>query len=190
MENVLSSLLQLPPLLPAGNALSLLSLSRSLSRARARALSLLSLHQPLQISLRLLHLDFCEMEWDRGALAIRTVPNLMTFHFALPDPASHDGLWRRAGLANLDCGSAMSSITNFASLSLSEKRERSDYEPTAAQLLKHPLAVLAYVPKDAVLFLAGAVAGAAAKSVTAPLDRIKLLMQVAHLFSNRPVCLF
>jgi len=36
----------------------------------------------------------------------------------------------------------------------------------------------ALVPKDAALFLAAAIAGAAAKSVTAPLDRIKLLMQV------------
>lgn len=49
--------------------------------------------------------------------------------------------------------------------------------PNIAQLMKHPLALLGFVPKDMSLFIAGAAAGAAAKSVTAPLDRIKLLMQ-------------
>ncbi|KAI4338902.1 hypothetical protein MLD38_023909 [Melastoma candidum] len=79
-------------------------------------------------------------------------------------------------------------LSGFACLSVAEKkgevvreRTRKGWEdasgPTLAQLTKHPLAVVALVPKDAALFLAGAVSGAAAKTVTAPLDRIKLLMQ-------------
>ncbi|OVA02685.1 Mitochondrial carrier protein [Macleaya cordata] len=65
----------------------------------------------------------------------------------------------------------------FACVSMVEKREKRDFLPSTDQFLKHPLALLAFVPKDAALFAAGAIAGAAAKSVTAPLDRIKLLMQ-------------
>lgn len=65
----------------------------------------------------------------------------------------------------------------FACISMVGKKEEREYEPTKAQFLQHPLAILALVPKDAALFAAGAIAGAAAKSVTAPLDRIKLLMQ-------------
>lgn len=63
----------------------------------------------------------------------------------------------------------------FASVSMMEKTL--EFEPTAAQLFKHPLAIVALVPKDAAVFAAGAVSGAAAKTVTAPLDRIKLIMQ-------------
>jgi hypothetical protein len=44
------------------------------------------------------------------------------------------------------------------------------------------LAIISYVPRELALFAAGAVAGAAAKTVTAPLDRIKLLMQVCSSF--------
>ncbi|KAK8971216.1 hypothetical protein KSP40_PGU021972 [Platanthera guangdongensis] len=46
------------------------------------------------------------------------------------------------------------------------------------QLLRHPLALLALVPNGVALFSAGALAGTSAKSLIAPLDRIKLLMRV------------
>ncbi|BAA92520.1 putative peroxisomal Ca-dependent solute carrier [Oryza sativa Japonica Group] len=49
--------------------------------------------------------------------------------------------------------------------------------PAAGVLVRHPLAMLALVPNAVALFAAGAAAGAVAKTITAPLDRVKLLMQ-------------
>lgn len=57
-----------------------------------------------------------------------------------------------------------------------------DFAPTSGQFFKHPLAIVSLVPKGVSLFAAGAVAGAVAKSITAPLDRVKLLMQVPATF--------
>ncbi|BDA48379.1 probable envelope ADP,ATP carrier protein, chloroplastic [Coccomyxa sp. Obi] len=44
-------------------------------------------------------------------------------------------------------------------------------------LVRRPVAAIALVPKPALLFAAGAVAGALGKTLTAPLDRVKLLLQ-------------
>nr|XP_043637079.1 thylakoid ADP,ATP carrier protein, chloroplastic-like [Erigeron canadensis] len=65
----------------------------------------------------------------------------------------------------------------FATVTTMLEKQTLEFEPTAAQLVKHPLAIVALVPKEAAVFVAGAFSGAAAKSVTAPLDRIKLIMQ-------------
>lgn len=58
-----------------------------------------------------------------------------------------------------------------------KKKEKGKICPSAEQLAKHPLAPLAMIPEGAALFAAGAIAGVASKTLTAPLDRIKLLMQ-------------
>ncbi|CAA2979730.1 Probable envelope ADP,ATP carrier protein, chloroplastic [Olea europaea subsp. europaea] len=63
-----------------------------------------------------------------------------------------------------------------------QKREEKEFWPTLAQLVKNPLAL---VPKDTALFAAGAIAGAAIKTVTTSLDRIKLLMKISRETENQ-----
>ena len=60
--------------------------------------------------------------------------------------------------------------------------------PDAQHLLSNrPLALLSLLPRPAVLFTAGAVSGAIGKTITAPLDRVKLLLQTSGGFQQGAV---
>ncbi|KAG7549127.1 Mitochondrial carrier domain superfamily [Arabidopsis thaliana x Arabidopsis arenosa] len=141
---------------------------------------------------------------EKSLLQFRSIPSLRTSDFALTEEPSwrlENNVSSNRRRGNKRSGGV---FTNFASLSVAIRRDRrastvnggngggggafasvsevipkeeDEFAPTTAQLLKNPIALLSFVPKDAALFFAGAFAGAAAKSVTAPLDRIKLLMQ-------------
>ncbi|GJP85139.1 hypothetical protein CLOP_g15233 [Closterium sp. NIES-67] len=65
--------------------------------------------------------------------------------------------------------------------------EKAVTRPSLVQLLTHPVALLRGIPKDAAFFISGAVAGAAAKTVTAPLDRWKLMIQVKSVLPGKVI---
>ncbi|PQM37913.1 hypothetical protein Pyn_35719 [Prunus yedoensis var. nudiflora] len=114
---------------------------------------------------------------SKPIISWRSIPSLNASHCALTEAAELETLWKTTQLS-FTGGGGSGIRCNFACVSVVERVERrNEFAPTSAQLVKHPLAILACVPKDAALFAAGAVAGAAAKTVTAPLDRIKILMQ-------------
>lgn len=101
-------------------------------------------------------------------MAQREVRLLASASLALPEPKGRKGrrqaveLEARAGNPVWELGAA----------------------PTVARLdpsylaTHRPAALLALVPRAAVLFGAGALSGALAKTLTAPLDRVKILLQV------------
>ncbi|XP_038686617.1 probable envelope ADP,ATP carrier protein, chloroplastic isoform X1 [Tripterygium wilfordii] len=115
---------------------------------------------------------------ERAVLTFRQIPGLEMSHRGLiTGTDDHEPPWR--GTARLSFCSSDSSVSvgKFSCISMAQKRNTSEFAPSQAQLMKHPLAALAYVPRDVAIFLARAIAEAAVKTVMAPLDLIKILRQ-------------
>lgn len=66
--------------------------------------------------------------------------------------------------------------------------DKSKEVPVQHLLTHRPEAVLALVPRTAVMFLAGGLSGAVARSITAPIDRIKILLQVTSFLIHSYIC--
>ncbi|CAN1134377.1 Probable envelope ADP,ATP carrier protein, chloroplastic [Linum perenne] len=122
------------------------------------------------------------MREERAVLSFRSLPELKSAQCSNQIVGRASPLWKGA---RLSCsiggggGGGKGNLAVFASISTVDKGEPigGEFAPTTAQLAKHPLATLAYIPRGAAIFMAGAMSGAVAKTFTAPLDRVKLLMQ-------------
>lgn len=112
----------------------------------------------------------------KAALVWRNIPTLRASLQSPPDFS--DGLWsNNAQLSPMPVADCPRLRCKFACVSVVEKRDQHEFAPSLSQLLTHPQALLGLVPDKAAVFTAAAIAGASAKTMTAPLDRIKLLMQ-------------
>lgn len=124
---------------------------------------------------------------DRAVLIWREIPDLNQTQ-TLISSSSHTN----TNLIKPVCLSVNVNVcsSNYACVSMAANDKHDDvvFAPTAAQFIKYPLAIVALVPKGVSLFAAGAVAGAVAKSFTAPLDRVKILMQAHFLYYYCCIC--